>query len=812
MSSPPARAGGGVPERMTKELLAALSVDLPPRAMRRTLAHLLRACDGVTAGELALAFPGADSTLARNILRFLVAAGGRAALAAHSALFLKEERHRALFLDVLREAGLPGTNAVIDICRRIPPERAEEFAAALRELHELLNATGHFDRLKEFLDHEQEKVVLYALRQFYLFPTKETLELLRPVGTHANWLVRHNILEIFLRVGGDAALHAALDFLDDPEKRIRDRIRDEVRKNLSRFYPILVRRFENTLDLKFNAILQLLSEIGRTDLFDRLVHYVIAYKKPLNIRALDTFSQILGRETAGFTEPFNPDGKHRRVAIHLRTLFLSGGPEAHAGLAQLVRKLGTGAFALLLREFDGSGSLEAENVEAVYRAIKEEDDGARLVEFLGRGVEPETVNLLRLLRRKTGDAAFLTHLVRLVETLPPEPLETLLSLVHKVFPDFPAFRETLLQMVERLEPPERRLVALRFLGRIGDPKLLGNLERELDNDAEAHRIQIIELLGRFNNVEAVTVLKKAIADERPAVRKALLDALVGIDNLEATVMLFYVFREEIERGDESVAALIAERGKERFFKYVDGMNEFFRKELGLTLANLSESFVDDVAANLTSLNFEERSRALDLLTLISENRRDEVLEKLRTLLNDPDDRMRAMLARTLAAIGGNEVAEFAISLLDDPNPRVRANAIEILPLIHDSDLYRHIYKYLKDDNNRVRANAVMALYKSGDRRVVIALSDMLKHEDKWMRASAAFALGEIGDERLTPLLFGSLADPDLDVRRNSVKALGKIGDGSCVKHLLPLLSQHDKSLYEEASRAIAAIRRREEAS
>lgn len=794
---------------MEKKLLDAFTRDIPAAAMRRNLAAELAACDAALAGRVALAFPPASDKVGRNILRFLVLSGGRAALAAHSALYLKETARRPLFHAVLREAGLAAVNAMVDLARRLPPDGEGEHAACRRELHAILRETGHYDRLTEFLDHDQEKVILYALRQFYLFPAKETLDLLRPVGAHPNWLVRHNILEIFLRLSGDEARHAALDFLDDPEKKIRDRIRDEVRRDLAAFYPVLVRRFENTLDLKFNTILSLLGEVGRTDLLDRLVHYVVAYKRPLNVRALETFTQILARETRDFGDPFNPDGRHRRLAIHLRTLLLSAGPDTHAGLAQIVRKLGDGGMALLLREYDGSGSLEAENIESVYRALRDEDDAARLAAFVGRGVEPETVNLLRLMRRKIGDPPLLTHLFRLIESLPVESVDALLALTHGTFPEFPAFREGILQLVDRSGEPERRLALLRFLGTIGDPKLLENLDREMDHEDEAHRIEILGLLGRFHSVEAVAVLKKAVGDARPAVRKALLDALCGIDNLEATVMLFYVFREEIERGDADVASLIAERGKERFFRHLGGMNEFFRKELGQTLANLSESFVDDVAADLSSLNFDERSRALELLTLISENRRDEVLVKLRTLLNDPDDRMRAMLARTLAAIGGDEVADFAVSLLDDPNPRVRANAIEILPLLHDADLYAHVYRFLKDENNRVRANAVMTLYRAGDRRVVLALADMLKSEEKWMRASAAFAIGELGDERLTPLLVGSIADPDPDVRRNAVKSLGKCGDTSCVKHLLPLLSREDKSLYDEASRAIAAIRRRE---
>ncbi len=794
---------------MTNELLTAFSKDMPIQAMRRQYAAALAEADDATAGGLAAAFADAGERTRRNILRFLVLRGGRFALAAFGALFMKHEPARPLFYEVLREAGLLGVNAVIEIRRRIPPAEEEAYTEPLSRLHEILCGTGHFDRLREFLDHESEKVILYALRQFYLFPTRETLELLRPIGEHPNWLVRHNILEIYLRTGADAALFAALDFLDDPEKRIREKIRDAVRTDVGRFYPILVRRFENPLDLKFNPVLALLGEIGRMDLAERLVQYVVSYRRPLNVKALDAFQQIVGRELSGYTEPFNPEGRHRRIALHLRTMILSGTAEVRDALADFIRRLGPGGIALLVREYDGSGSLEAENAEAVYRALRDEDDAARIDEFLARGDERECVNLVTLVSRKLGDASFLSLCGKLAESLPPDRLSLFLATLHRVRPGFPELHDLLLALSGRLEPPERRLAVLRFLGTAGNPRLLAKLETELDNPDPAHRIEILSLLGRFNNVEAVTVLKKAVDDPHPGVRRALLDALASIDTLEATVMLFYVFRGEIERGDETVAKIIAERGKERYFKYLDSMNEFFRKELGLTLANLSESFVDDVSANLASLDFAERSRALELLTLVAENRRDEVLEKLRALLNDPDDRMRAMLARTLAAIGGDAVADLTLSLLNDASPRVRANAIEILPLVHDKELYKHVYRFLRDENNRVRANAVMTLYKAGDRRVVLALADMLKSDDKWMRASAAFALGEIEDERTTPLLLGILNDPDLDVRRNAVKALGKVGGASCVKHLLPFLSQHDRALYDEASRAIAKIKGRE---
>lgn len=744
-----------------------------------------------------------DLPVRRCLLRLLLLQGDRQSILRFQRYFVMKE-NRDTALTVLNEAGLMSVNAIVEIRRRIPDSSLKAWSQDIERLYQIIENAGFFKGLEILSGHRDEKVILYALRQFYQFPSGEILRYIAPLAEHRNPLVRTNMVEILHSIGTDEALHLMLNFLGDADKETRERAKERTRQQFARCYPVIIRRLEDAADPCLYPLINLVGEVGDTTVLDKLTDYVLNYKKPLNNRAFVAFEAIASRQIG--KETFSPAGGHHRIAIFLKGMLLAAPDGAVEAIAAFIQRLGKEAILMLLWEYVSAGTIERRNLQHVFNKMTELDNDI-LFQHVSTIDEPVLLALCELLQSRLGVSDFQRLLSRMIDTLPPEVLDRSLKGLLDLYGDHHIMREKCYSIL-RKKTPDRWRIILQHLGRSGDLKLLETLSLEINDENLESRLNIIDTLGNFHCAEAIEILEKITDDPRPKVRTALVEVLSRIDSLEATVLLFKLFTLESNTGNKELVQIIARKGRDRFFRYIEKISEKQRNEFGMQLAHHDDDFVTDVSRNLFSLNFDERKRALELLILISDRRKDEVMEQLKSLINDPDERLRALLSRTIAMIGGAEVSDLVLELLDDPDPRVRANAIEILPAIHDEKLMAAIYPFLRDENNRVRANAVMTLYRLGDSRVLVAISEMLKSTDKWMRASAAFAMGEIDDQRTQPILISFLDDPDLDVRRNVIKALGKVGDRSATKYLLRFLSAPDKSIAEEASRAVNAIKER----
>ncbi len=127
-------------------------------------------------------------------------------------------------------------------------------------------------------------------------------------------------------------------------------------------------------------------------------------------------------------------------------------------------------------------------------------------------------------------------------------------------------------------------------------------------------------------------------------------------------------------------------------------------------------------------------RALDLLGSLSTGAR--VLPYLVHLVSDQDRFIRSRAA--LLAGRAKRDVHWMRSLLNDPDPRVRANAVESLWGMRAEAEFAAARR---DYHHRVSANAVVGLHITGGGNASGQIGDLLAHRDPLFQAAGAWAAG-----------------------------------------------------------------------
>ncbi len=107
---------------------------------------------------------------------------------------------------------------------------------------------------------------------------------------------------------------------------------------------------------------------------------------------------------------------------------------------------------------------------------------------------------------------------------------------------------------------------------------------------------------------------------------------------------------------------------------------------------------------------------------------------------------------------------------------VEAVAAEVIEKVEkeEDEKITKLKELLKDENNRVRANAAKAIYKIDKTLSINTIKDMLKNESKRMRSSAIWVLGEVSSQETLDIIL-NIEDEDDEILKYNIKvALTKI--------------------------------------
>jgi twitching motility protein PilT len=119
----------------------------------------------------------------------------------------------------------------------------------------------------------------------------------------------------------------------------------------------------------------------------------------------------------------------------------------------------------------------------------------------------------------------------------------------------------------------------------------------------------------------------------------------------------------------------------------------------------------------------------------------------------------------------------------------------------ENDLLEPTITLLQDPDQEIRASAMLVAQSFEDPRIVPATIGLLKDPDWWIRITAAETLGRLKDPRGVLPLVEALSDPE--TRWSAVEALGRIGDLRAVPALSELLQDPAPEVRIEVIQALS---------
>jgi HEAT repeat protein len=192
-------------------------------------------------------------------------------------------------------------------------------------------------------------------------------------------------------------------------------------------------------------------------------------------------------------------------------------------------------------------------------------------------------------------------------------------------------------------------------------------------------------------------------------------------------------------------------------------------------------------------------------------------------LSDVSPMVRAVAAKAILSLGGEESAAALLPLLNDKDEFVRREAAYALGATHSKTATTSLSdRLLNDKEAGVRGAAAVALGQIADEAAVIALAGTLAPElsapakskrkresNEFVLRAAATALGQIKSRAGTAALISTLNNEKLsgDVRREAARSLGLIGDPSAVPALKTASSSSDPFLSQLAYESLRKLSR-----
>jgi HEAT repeat protein len=301
-----------------------------------------------------------------------------------------------------------------------------------------------------------------------------------------------------------------------------------------------------------------------------------------------------------------------------------------------------------------------------------------------------------------------------------------------------------------------RIVAAEALGQIGDNEATQTLMMTLDNESIWVRRACVVALGQIGDERAIPPLVNRLLDppnsEWPEeLRDAIAKALGAIGET-ALQTLIYALDDPDPWVNCAAARALGQIGDASAIAPLSAMttseHSVVRSATTQALAKMA-----DVRAVRAALSTKEAPRAF--WTLMALKELDEfTLDQLQTLLDDPDEHIRAQAAEVLKRLGD--------SASDEPL------AAALQPKAHVVLEESHV-------RNRTQETVAPQVAAAETNNGLVPLLSALHDSDAEVRLAAAEALGKLGNSAAIPGLSEALGDTDSRVRAAAARSIGDIG-------------------------------------
>jgi HEAT repeat protein len=249
------------------------------------------------------------------------------------------------------------------------------------------------------------------------------------------------------------------------------------------------------------------------------------------------------------------------------------------------------------------------------------------------------------------------------------------------------------------------------------------------------------------------------------------DALAGLP-MTARVRLLADARAVLHGGGrERLTGLAGELGVIAAAERLCRGRRWTRRLRGVRTLTLTGGGDDVIRGLLADRSREVRAAAA---TACGDRPGTETLERLLDLLSDPEPLVRLAAKNALLAMGPRAVAPLAARI---PRARRREleEALEVAVGLAEPRLANAVLPLASSESARVRALVAKLTAAVGGERAVATVERLLDDPDAHVRAAAVEGLGKLGHWPAAPALAAALRDPAWEVRRQAALALRALG-------------------------------------
>ena len=245
-----------------------------------------------------------------------------------------------------------------------------------------------------------------------------------------------------------------------------------------------------------------------------------------------------------------------------------------------------------------------------------------------------------------------------------------------------------------------------------------------------------KIAGELADEYALELRKKSDANKIQPLKK--LSSIGSLKHLKFILPLYQYSSDFIRKMARNTAIKIILRSLRESEESADFNVEHKIKYIDLLVK------LDNRYSYLKKIKLDDSKISRIIFDMLSQENQEFKAQKLAEVINDSDERVRAIAVKVIAEMLNQTETSLLVKLLRDPDARVRANVIEALESIGDPNVIGILMRYKTDRNDRVRANAIKALWNLGYREIESSLREMLLNSDTKMHSSAIWVIGEIG--------------------------------------------------------------------
>ncbi len=298
------------------------------------------------------------------------------------------------------------------------------------------------------------------------------------------------------------------------------------------------------------------------------------------------------------------------------------------------------------------------------------------------------------------------------------------------------------------EDPEATPLAVAFLTRDLDA-VMPYLETGLKNPYPAVRLAIAEAIGVVGDARARHLIEPLLSDPNQAVCLAAIDGLAVIGDSEDAGLVVPLLASDLEETRSAAAAAVAALG----------------------IATVAERIADLAAAHSPDVR-RAVARAAALAPCPGEN--PLIRDALLSLARDADARVRAEVAPALASLPTADGVSTLLTLALDEHHRVRLAAIRALRRDAGQAATRALRVACRDESPAVRAAAIRGLSRPLSAEDVPLALDLLADPDPGTVLAALRGLDALDSPDAVPALVRLIDHPADDVREAVLRTLMRI--------------------------------------